>query len=276
MPMTDYYKEVFNIIETLKKNTQRPVCKVKLTEEKCSIYDSKMGGMPYLPKNENIPENEEKQQLFLLAQINFAQMPQLPDFPTTGILQIFINLDELWGADFKNWTNTKGFKVIYHENIDENINENDIKIKLKFRNDEVYPPFMINKEFKMNFVYQIEGISFSDFKYNELFLKLYKEKYPDEEITSFYDLDDEFIEKLWDDETYNGSGTKIGGYPFFTQSDPRDDDEYKDFDILLFQSDSDISLDILWGDCGVANFFIKVKDLKHKNFSNVGYNWDCY
>ena len=34
--------------------------------------------------------------------------------------------------------------------------------------------------------------------------------------------------------------------------------------------------EILWGDCGVANFFISRADLKARNFSNVYYNWDCY
>lgn len=34
-------------------------------------------------------------------------------------------------------------------------------------------------------------------------------------------------------------------------------------------------MDIMWGDCGVANFFIHPDDLKNKDFSKVLYNWDC-
>ena len=33
--------------------------------------------------------------------------------------------------------------------------------------------------------------------------------------------------------------------------------------------------EIIWGDCGVANFFINQKDLENCDFSKVLYNWDC-
>jgi len=31
----------------------------------------------------------------------------------------------------------------------------------------------------------------------------------------------------------------------------------------------------MWGDAGVANFFINSADLINKDFSRVMYNWDC-
>ena len=64
---------------------------------------------------------------------------------------------------------------------------------------------------------------------------------------------------------------QIGGYPFFTQYDPRQEDNNE---VLLFQLDSQDH--ILWGDSGVGNFFISKEDLKNKDFSHVRYNWDCY
>ena len=42
---------------------------------------------------------------------------------------------------------------------------------------------------------------------------------------------------------------------------------------LLFQLDSDDG--VMWGDCGVGNFFITDADLKRRDFSRVLYNWDC-
>lgn len=69
------------------------------------------------------------------------------------------------------------------------------------------------------------------------------------------------------------------GYPFFTQNDPRDyAEKYRYYDTMLFQMDSDYcdNMDyVLWGDCGVVNFFINSEYLKSKNFSRVLYNWDC-
>ncbi len=32
---------------------------------------------------------------------------------------------------------------------------------------------------------------------------------------------------------------------------------------------------VMWGDSGVGNFFINAEDLKRLDFSNVLYNWDC-
>ena len=47
-----------------------------------------------------------------------------------------------------------------------------------------------------------------------------------------------------------------------------------DGEILLFQLNS--VKDIMWGDAGVANFFIDREALKNRDFSHVMYNWDCY
>ena len=51
------------------------------------------------------------------------------------------------------------------------------------------------------------------------------------------------------------------------------------FDTLLLQIDSmrdeENGYSILWGDCGVCNFFIARADLEKLDFSRVLYNWDC-
>ena len=72
-------------------------------------------------------------------------------------------------------------------------------------------------------------------------------------------------------------GHKIGGYPLFTQWDPREGTN-EDHKILLLQIDTDQfnGKEIIWGDSRVANFFITTHDLETLNFSRVLYNWDCY
>src|SRR5688572_18157064 len=75
---------------------------------------------------------------------------------------------------------------------------------------------------------------------------------------------------------FRSEGHKLGGYPYFTQNDPREFETYKGEEYrLLFQMDTDDEAGIMWGDCGVANFFISEQDLASKNFSRVLYNWDC-
>ena len=68
------------------------------------------------------------------------------------------------------------------------------------------------------------------------------------------------------------SGHKLGGYAFFTQCDPRDPAVPMQ---LLFQMDSDNDINTMWGDMGIANFFIRPEDLQALRFDRVLYNWDC-
>jgi uncharacterized protein YwqG len=70
---------------------------------------------------------------------------------------------------------------------------------------------------------------------------------------------------------FKDSGHKIGGYLYTTQYDPRGE-ECRDWQ-LLFQMDSDRK--IMWGDVGVANFFIHPDRLRARDFSTVLYSWDC-
>ncbi len=95
----------------------------EITLEPCSnltLSQSKIGGLPYLPPDAEYPRNPYRQPLTLLAQINFAEMPPLPDFPTSGILQWFINLHgffNCWGLDSKNPLNQDGFRVLYYPEV---------------------------------------------------------------------------------------------------------------------------------------------------------------
>ncbi|WP_455019148.1 DUF1963 domain-containing protein, partial [Kingella denitrificans] len=85
-----------------------------------TLSQSKIGGLPYLPPEAEYPRNPYCQPLTLLAQINFAEMPPLPDFPTSGILQWFINLHgffNCWGLDSKNPLNQDGFRVLYYPEV---------------------------------------------------------------------------------------------------------------------------------------------------------------
>ena len=60
-------------------------------DESISRTDSKLFGVPYFPLNMPFPTNKDNRPLKLLAQLNFAQMPNFSYFPTTGILQFFID-----------------------------------------------------------------------------------------------------------------------------------------------------------------------------------------
>ena len=75
------------------------------------------------------------------------------------------------------------------------------------------------------------------------------------------------------DKILEGAGHKIGGYAYFTQSDPRDYNNNQKDEILLLQIDTDEQ--IMFGDSGVGNLFINPKSLKEKDFDQAWFNWDC-
>lgn len=71
----------------------------------------------------------------------------------------------------------------------------------------------------------------------------------------------------------NYSSCKLGGYASFAQYDPRG--KASRATTVLFEMDSTMSREIMWGDLGAANFFISAEDLKNCDFSKVQYSMDC-
>jgi uncharacterized protein YwqG len=127
----------------------------------------------------------------------------------------------------------------------------------------------------LNFILSKEGITASDYRFEKIFTEEYNKYFSDNKISELYELEDDIYELL---DEYNSGGHKIGGYPFFTQEDPRDYKNLNEFDTVLLQIDSEfdeIDTDIMWGDSGVCNFLINSQDLKNKDFSKIIYNWDC-
>ena len=62
--------------------TMKPFIRVKAQPARATkLWESKVGGTPYLPKNIVWPCTPEGKELFFLAQINFAQTPALAPFP---------------------------------------------------------------------------------------------------------------------------------------------------------------------------------------------------
>ena len=230
------------------------------------LWQSKFGGMPYLPKDMAYPCDAEGQPLRLLAQFNFAELPHVADFPEQGILQFYIAADDdLYGLNFDDQFDQDRFRVLYFEQVIEDKNQlhGDFDF-LRQARDALTP---MTGEYTLHFDVDEAPVSLGDANFSAL---IGRDSYDDAE-----DADDFF--EAYDDQ-FNAAGHKLGGYPFFTQEDPREYQKALRSYILLFQMDTDNSegVDIMWGDSGVANFFILPEDLKNRDFSRVLYNWDCY
>lgn len=98
--------------------TIKPVINIDLSKsDKLTIYSSKFGGKPYLPKEMDYPTKSDSTPLVLLAQINLADVAVNDQLPKQGMLSFFIAGDDLYGLDFDNRLNQDGFRVLYFENI---------------------------------------------------------------------------------------------------------------------------------------------------------------
>ncbi|QSB11030.1 DUF1963 domain-containing protein [Lysinibacillus fusiformis] len=256
--------EAFEQYRPLIEGTVKPVVLVDTEIRKTSLFQSKFAGDPYFPLAMEYPKNTKGQPLKLLAQINFAEVPKhLPHFPEEGILQFYIDgYDDVLGMDFDNGQNQEGFRVIFHEQItqDEAQLIQDFSF-VEIDDEELY--FPVEREMALSFKADVEPMSIDDFRSNDMYASILTALKNDEA------LEDGFYDAM------TGDGHKIGGYPFFTQEDPRAYGDYTDSIIMLLQIDS-IGDNILWGDCGVGNFFITEEELINKDFSKVLYNWDCH
>ena len=278
------------VLDEVKKRSKTSV--LNLTAEKCESAEqesivfttfSKFGGYPYWKKGAEFPTDENGRKMILLAQLNFERMylGNLPDFPTTGILQFFISpYDDESGFDYNNPLSQKNWRVVYHKKIGNALNVEKLKamgVKTAedFRDtDGVYLPFYDTFELDDS-----EDTDYINPCCEERFERLVRDVIKDlglkepEESTSVDEIFDKKVyEEYWNE--CNEGGHKVGGYPMFCQGDARDrSDELKDHDVLLLQIDTDEG--IMWGDSGVANFFIKREDLRNLDFSNVFYTWDC-
>jgi len=228
-----------------------------------TLWQSKFGGRPYLPKNTEYPKDAQGNPLFLLAQINFGEIPYLEKFPTTGILQFYIADNDLLGMDLDNSTRQNKFRVMYFPNISKK--ETDLITDFSFLpKPNKYMPIR-KKSCSLKFVQKLAPLSTADYKFEQLFGANFFEEFGNKED----DIWDEYSDK------FASNGHKIGGYPFFTQDDPRYRLAKNSKYILLFQIDTDDSVGVMWGDSGICNFFITERDLENLDFSRVLYNWDC-
>jgi len=270
-------KDIFNKIEKKYQETAKEMivadASVSASKE-IKITDSKIEGIPYIPIGRKIPTNSKGQQFMFLAQINCEDLKGLEDFPQEGILQFWILGEDLLGLDFDDYTNRDGFDVIYYEKIEDYYSEDEfVEMYNPYKFDLKYMETLIASEpCKMKFSLEKQKESFN----YELLDNLFKEVL-EEESLGFNEKDKlyEEVEKLYDDEFYEEIvGTKCNGFPYFTQWEPRDDEQMKEYDTSLFQIDS--GKEVMIGDSGVMHFFINREKLKNKDFSDIFYHWDCY
>lgn len=262
------------IVDQIQAESRQPVCYLEFSKEPFGVTDSHLGGVPYVPHNEKIPTDEDGNQLWLCAQINFAQMPHLDGFPDRGIFQLFASdYDKDGGFGFYagECSEQNDWKVVYHEEVDGSVTEAECLAKMAVPWEEASKKNMPRPAHKFDLKDIEEGnadlwripahplkISFrpvvqdvigdNDFRFNALFAAELERRLPGADPEEFmpYRLRDETPEErevlhhIYDQ--MESGGCKLGGYARFEQYDIREDDEEQAaWSTLLFQLHDDFT-----------------------------------
>lgn len=269
-------KAVLAPIEPALQDTQRPVAQLALETMKVDdIAVSKVGGRAYWAAGRDYPRDAQGRPMFLLAQLQLSELPKMPGYPERGMLQFFISSDDFYGAALDAahagkrmdaLAEQKGFRVVYWP--DSSLAA-IVPPAATAGADAL--PFDPSKPRRIRFSADHETMGIHDVGLAKILggdvdalVERYSSAHPDDR-DSAEAVSDEVSDYL------DRTGHKLGGYPDFTQDDPRTAGDKR---MLLLQLDSDDEM--MWGDSGIANFFIDPQDLARADFSRVSYHWDCY
>ena len=276
-------KEKLNaFVAEFKQEALLDAIRIKLSSAPAiEITQSKVGGLFYLPKSATIPTNSKGEQLMFLAQINCEELPENSIYPSKGIMQFWIfGGDYDMGNNYDNPCSDENKRVIYYPTIEEHYHLEELVAMYKPKENEdgeLITPICTDEPLSMSFQLEKQWRLVSDFRFEDAFIEKWNAHFPDKRIEEFWQLDEdlsEIVYEMLDIKEYS----QIGGYGYFTQTDPRMYESLSDYTEILFQLDSYDEGDeykVLWGDYGVGSFFATKEQLKNLDFANCLYNWDC-
>jgi len=222
---------------------------------------TRIGGPAWLAEGEAWPCGRDGRPMEFLAQVDFGELPPLPDFPQAGLLQFFIARDDLFGADFDD-ASRSDVRLLWRPEAPANgplhqqlpLDELDSspfagnQVRSAGRALRGLPSTRAPAPFSLPVDLLLRAIGIED-------------------AANIDEVEDPY----WDGE--EPPSQFIGGHPRFIQADFRRPGFLEDYDRVLLQLESQNGL--LWGDCGWAVFMIRRADLLARDFSRPAFYWDC-
>ncbi|UTH02917.1 DUF1963 domain-containing protein [Macrococcoides canis] len=266
-------------IEALKESdipTQEYV-RMKLTKlENEALEQSKIGGVPFLKSLDDIPVDVKNAPMMLLAQINLSELPDGQNvFPVNkGLLQFWISgNDEGYGMGIESLEDIENSKLIFIEDVTTTLTLDEIQSHFSQFDFEETP--ISGEAFQIEYALNKQMLSPADYRFQEIAVPIWNEVNPDMEIESLFDGYDGAVEAIYETLSPEQPIHQLGGYPYFTQEDPREfEEDLQVYDQLLLQIDTDEDAEIAWGDGGISNILMKSDDLKAMRFDNYIFTWD--
>ncbi|NMM98618.1 YwqG family protein [Bifidobacterium olomucense] len=217
--------------------------------------------------------------LYPLMQIRCTD-PNIPGYPTQGLLQFLIGTDIMYGcdlsADYDSEVDNDNRCVRYIPEAPSVLDNSEIVRLPHIGTDsdpDLHTPFCSNFHGCALRPELIEDpVSHECDEFEPAYESVIAEFDPaviSAAESALGDLEQEVMDQL--NVVSPGSWFQMGGHPVFTQSDIRED--YDD-ELVLLKMDSYDDV-LMWGDSGCANFLIRREDLARLDFSHVLYAWDC-
>lgn len=225
---------------------------------------TRIGGPVWLAAAEEWPRDRKGKAMVFLAQVDFAKMPRLPDYPESGVLQFFIAHDQMYGADFQR-PERSDFRAIWRP---------DFAPGGRLVRSVPHKDAINGIDSPLDSPQAVTGVAlrgtpterkpnFNNWMFVRDFADLY-ERNGWGRLNAL--LDAGFRD---DPERHH-----VGGHPEFVQDDWRTfRPEYRKADRVLLNLWSKDGL--MWGDAGQGQFLIAREDLLKRDFSKVWYQWDC-
>lgn len=229
---------------------------------------SSIGGSPSIRPGADWPLDPDGRPMVFLAQLAFADLPDLPGYPTSGLLSFFVEETNHFGL-FRRPPES-GFHVRFEARTDGLL--------------RVEPPALpstspFGKALGSNGAPLIgtaaSGLPSPDC--NE-FAAYLQEQTESRDVGVRDVLSEELFEWLGEERV---APHYVGGYPAFTQNDVREEGHAPHHDRVLLQlgwagfGSVPDEWDVCWGDAGEATFMIAHADLEARRFEETRFSWDC-
>lgn len=247
--------------------TVRPCIHLRLeASPPAKRWHSALGRILYWPADKAWPTDENGRPLFGLLQLNLAELPSLPDFPSHGILQFFLTDDAFWGANPLEPRKQQNFRVIYHDDPTPETTE----LLADFSFLPLYEDLPLQQDICLAISGELEQMPMppQDYRFQD----------------TLEDIFLEFADRQWEilgayKKAIGTVGHRLGGYAGFVQDDPRQTNDVPNWELLL-QLDTDAKAGLVWGDYGVAHWFYapgtneRSLETTPTTFDSIWYGWE--
>jgi uncharacterized protein YwqG len=246
------------------------IVKIDRTKEApASAKDSYIGGYPFVPSNGQTwewPRTEEGNPLVFIVQINFAEVPKGYGYPESGMLQVFVDLNDYYGT-------REALRVVVYT-------AEELSVESVSKPSDVGPtvedwtPFW--EEYSPRKIEFKESLQIPSELYRSASWSDDGEGLEGKE-KELYDLFEKTDGDISEEFQYLAEHHhQLGGEPLWVQGAVFESDEVPTF---MLQIDSDFANDddfLMFGDAGNLHVFGDLEKLKAGDVSEFSWEWACY